>query len=246
MALPANSVHIALGLSDIAHGRVNSIDTEQALSAPGVHAVLSAADIPGKNDCSPVMGDDPVFAEDEVMYHGQTLFAVVADSRAPARDAAELVSVDITPLPAVLTIDEAIEADSFLEQPLCLSTGDPLAAYKAAPYQIDGELIVGGQEHFYLEGQAAIAQIDETGGLQLYVSSQHPSEIQHKVAGMLGLSYHDVQVEVRRMGGGFGGKESQSNLTACIAALAARKTGARPGWSMTGMMICGSPANVMM
>ena len=225
MALPANSVHIALGLSDIAHGRVNSIDTEQALSAPGVHAVLSAADIPGKNDCSPVMGDDPIFAEDEVMYHGQTLFAVVADSRGQARDAAELVSVDITPLPAVLTIDEAIEADSFLEQPLCLSTGDPLAAYKAAPYQIDGELIVGGQEHFYLEGQAAIAQVDETGGLQLYVSSQHPSEIQHKVAGMLGLSYHDVQVEVRRMGGGFGGKESQSNLTACIAALAARKTG---------------------
>ena len=225
MALPANSVHIALGLSDIAHGRVNSIDPAQALAAPGVHAVLSAADIPAKNDCSPVMGDDPVFAEDDVMYHGQALFAVVADTRAQARDAAELVKADITPLPAVLTIDEAIEKDSFLEQPLSLTAGDPLAAYKASPCQIEGELVVGGQEHFYLEGQAAIAVTDEAGGIKLYVSSQHPSEIQHKVAGMMGLSYHDVQVEVRRMGGGFGGKESQSNLTACIAALAAHKTG---------------------
>ena len=225
MALPANSVHIALGLSPVAHGRVNRIDAETALRAPGVHAVLSAADIPGKNDCSPVMGDDPIFAEDEVMYHGQALFAVVADTRAQARDAAELVSVDITPLPAVLSIDEAIEQDSFLEQPLSLTAGDPLAAYQAASVQIEDELIVGGQEHFYLEGQAAIAWAEETGGMKLFVSTQHPSEIQHKVAAMLGLSYHDVQVEVRRMGGGFGGKESQSNLTACIAALAARKTG---------------------
>ena len=225
IALPANSVHIALGLSHVAHGRINSIDIDAALSAPGVHAVLRASDIPGQNDCSPVMGDDPIFAEDKVMYHGQTLFAVVADTRAQARDAVELVRVDITPLPAVLDIDEAIAQASFLEQPLNLTSGDPLTAYDAAPCQIEGELSVGGQEHFYLEGQAAIASADETGGMQLFVSTQHPSEIQHKVAGMLGLSYGDVQVEVRRMGGGFGGKESQSNLTACIAALAAHKTG---------------------
>ena len=225
MALPANSVHIVLGLSPVAHGRLNKIDAEDALRAPGVHAVLSAADIPGKNDCSPVMGDDPIFAETDVMYHGQTLFAVVAESRAQARDAAELVVVDITPLPAVLTIDEAIEQDSLLEQPLSLTTGDPVAVFDASPIQIEDELVVGGQEHFYLEGQAAIAWADEAGGMRLFVSTQHPSEIQHKVAAMLGLSYHDVHVEVRRMGGGFGGKESQSNLTACIAALAARKTG---------------------
>jgi len=225
IALPANSVHIALGLSPVAHGRLNSIGVDAALSAPGVRAVLRAQDIPGRNDCSPVMGDDPIFAEDEVMYHGQTLFAVVADTRAQARDAAELVTLDITPLPVILDIDEALEKDSVLEQPLTLSSGDPLTAYEAAPCQLQGELVVGGQEHFYLEGQAAIACSDEAGGMQLFVSTQHPSEIQHKVAGMLGLSYGDVQVEVRRMGGGFGGKESQSNLTACIAALAAHKTG---------------------
>ena len=225
IALPEGSVHITLGLSPVAHGRLKLIDVEQALLMPGVHTVLTAADIPGKNDCSPVMGDDPIFAEDEVMYHGQTLFAVVADTRAQARDAAERVKVDITPLPAVLTIDEAIETDSFFEQPLSLTTGEPLTALAAAAYQIEDELVVGGQEHFYLEGQAAIARTEEGGAIQLFVSTQHPSEIQHKVAGMLGLSYGDVQVEVRRMGGGFGGKESQSNLTACIAALAAWKTG---------------------
>ncbi|MBL6626434.1 MAG: molybdopterin-dependent oxidoreductase, partial [Alphaproteobacteria bacterium] len=225
MALPAGNVHIALGLSPVAHGVLNSIDATKALQAPGVRAVLTAADIPGQNDCSPVMGDDPIFAEKDIMYHGQSIFAVVADTRAEARDAVMLVSVDITPLPAVVTIDQAIEQDSFLEQPLCLSTGDPQAVYDAAPHKIDGELVVGGQEHFYLEGQAAIAMTNETGGIQLFVSSQHPSEIQHKVAGMLGLAYGDVQVDVRRMGGGFGGKESQSNLVACIAALAAYKTG---------------------
>lgn len=225
MALPETSVHIALGLSPVAHGRINSLDSEKALAAPGVHAVLSAADIPGQNDCSPVMGDDPIFAEDTVMYHGQTLFAVVADTRAQARDAAELVTVDIIPLPAVLDIDEAVKAGSFLEQPLTLETGDPQGAYDASSHHLEGELVVGGQEHFYLEGQAAIAMADEAGGMQLFVSTQHPSEIQHKVAGMLGLSFGDVQVDVRRMGGGFGGKESQSNLTACIAALAAWKTG---------------------
>ena len=225
IALPANSVHIALGLSPVAHGRLNSIGVDTALSAPGVRAVLRAQDIPGCNDCSPAMGDDPIFAEDEVMYHGQALFAVVADTRVQARDAAELVTLDITPLPVILDIDEALEKGSVLEQPLILSSGNPLAAYEAAPCQLQGELVVGGQEHFYLEGQAAIACSDEAGCMQLFVSTQHPSEIQHKVAGMLGLSYGDVQVEVRRMGGGFGGKESQSNLTACIAALATHKTG---------------------
>ncbi len=225
MALPENSVHIALGLSDVAHGQLISIDTEAALRMPGVRAVLTAADIPGKNDCSPVKGDDPIFAKDEIMYHGQTLFAVVADTRAQARDAVEQVKTKITPLAPILSIDAAIEQESFLEKPLTLSSGQVENAYGAAPYQLAGELYAGGQEHFYLEGQAAIAQADENGGIQLFVSTQHPSEIQHKVAGMLGLTYGDIQVDVRRMGGGFGGKESQSNLTACIAALAAHKTG---------------------
>ena len=225
MPLPSNSVHIALGLSQVSHGKLNSIVVEEALLAPGVMAVLSAADIPGQNDCSPVMGDDPIFAEDKVMYNGQAVFAVVADSRAAARNAVELVKLDITPLPAVITIEQAIKKQSFLENPLCLTTGEPEAEYDSSLIQIDGELVVGGQEHFYLEGQAAIAQPIENGGIKLSVSSQHPSEIQHKVAAMLGISYVDVEVEVRRMGGGFGGKESQSNLAACIAALVAHKTG---------------------
>jgi len=225
MPLPSNSVHIAIGLSHVSHGKLNSIFVDEALLAPGVVAVLSAADIPGQNDCSPVMGDDPIFAENKVMYNGQAVFAVVADSRVAARSAVELVKVDITPLPAVITIEQAIKQRSFLENPMCLTAGKPEAEFDSSLIQIDGELVVGGQEHFYLEGQAAIAQPLENGGIKLSVSSQHPSEIQHKVAEMLGISYVDVEVEVRRMGGGFGGKESQSNLAACIAALAAQKTG---------------------
>ena len=224
MPLPENSVHIALGLSAVAHGQLISIDAEAAFHMPGVRAVLTAADIPGTNDCSPVMGDDPIFVKDKIMYHGQTLFAVVADTRAQARDAAEKVQAEITPLAPILSIDAAVEQESFLEKPMSLSSGEAENAYATAPCQLQGELYAGGQEHFYLEGQAAIAQADENGGIQLFVSTQHPSEIQHKVAGMLGLTYGDVQVDVRRMGGGFGGKESQSNLTACIAALAAHKT----------------------
>ena len=123
------------------------------------------------------------------MYHGQTLFAVVADTRAQARDAVEQVKTKITPLAPILSIDAAIEQESFLEKPLTLSSGQVENAYGAAPYQLAGELYAGGQEHFYLEGQAAIAQADENGGIQLFVSTQHPSEIQHKVAGMLGLTY---------------------------------------------------------
>ena len=148
MALPENSVHIALGLSDVAHGRLISIDTETALRMPGVRAVLTAADIPEKNDCSPVKGDDPIFAKDEIMYHGQTLFAVVADTRAQARDAVEQVKTKITPLAPILSIDAAIEQESFLEQPLTLSSGQAENAYAAAPCQLAGELYAGGQEHF--------------------------------------------------------------------------------------------------
>ena len=151
----------------------------------------------------------------------------------------------ITPLAPILSIDAAIEQESFFEQPLTLSSGQAENAYAAAPCQLAGELYAGGQEHFYLEGQAAIAQADENGGIELFVSTQHPSEIQHKVAGMLGLTYGDIQVDVRRMGGGFGGKESQSNLTACIAALAAYKQVAQPALSMTEMMTCGSQVSAM-
>ena len=176
MPLPSNSVHIALGLSHVSHGKLNSIVVDEALLAPGVMAVLSAADIPGQNDCSPVMGDDPIFAENKVMYNGQAVFAVVADSRVAARNAVELVKVDITPLPAVITIEQAIKRRSFLENPMCLTVGEPQAEYDSSLIKIDGELVVGGQEHFYLEGQAAIAQPSKMAALNCLYPHNIPAK----------------------------------------------------------------------
>jgi xanthine dehydrogenase large subunit len=217
------TLHAALGLSERAHARVKSIDLSAVRASPGVVAVLTAKNIPGRNDCGPILHDDPILADGVVQYVGQPIFAVVAETMIAARRAARLAKVDYDELPAVLSPREANAQQSFVLPPIHRVRGDPVAALAAAPRRLKGELKVGGQEQFYLEGQISYAVPKENFGMHVWCSTQHPTEMQHMVAHALNLQSNQVVVEVRRMGGGFGGKESQSALFACVAAIAARQ-----------------------
>ncbi len=221
------TLHLALGLSPVAHGKLLGVDVARLMAEPGVLAVLTAADIPGSNDCGPIVHDDPILAQDTVRYLGQPVFAVVSASRDLARRAAARAKavLSIEPLPALLTIAQAHAAGEYAVPPMHLQRGDARAAIARAPHRLTDVLKVGGQEQFYLEGQISYAIPREDDAMQVHCSTQHPSEMQHLIAHALGVHAHRVQVECRRMGGGFGGKESQSGLFACIAAVAARKLG---------------------
>jgi xanthine dehydrogenase large subunit len=191
---------------------------------PGVHAVLTAADVPGSSQIGPVRHDEPLFPT-EVCYHGQPVCWVIADSETRARAAAERVVVGYEPLPALLTIEQALAAGSFLTDAQTIATGDPDGELEACQHRLAGELHVGGQEHFYLEMQCAFAQRDGAGGFFVQSSTQHPTETQQTVAHVLGVPAHRVVCESLRMGGAFGGKESQANQFAAIAALGCLVTG---------------------
>ena len=222
---PAAALSVHVAMSERAHARIRGMDLSAVESAPGVVCVVSAADIPGTNDISPSMGDDPLFADGLVEYAGQALFAVAAENLEAARAAASLARIDYQDLPAIVTIDQAMDAESFLEAPYVMARGDAAQAIEGALHKLNGRVYVGGQEHFYLEGQVALAVPGEDGDVTVHCSSQHPSEIQHTVAKILNLANHAVTVEVRRMGGAFGGKESNGNLPAAAAAIVASKTG---------------------
>jgi xanthine dehydrogenase large subunit len=217
------TLHAAPILSPHAHGHLRGMDTRAALAHPGVHAVLSAQDIPGDKMLAAFAHDEPIFAIDTVQHIGQVLGLVVADTVSAAREAARKAKLDIDPLPSLLTIDQAMAAQSFVLPPVTVQRGDFEAALQRAPHRIQGAFSVGGQEHFYLEGQVAYALPQEQGQWCVYSSTQHPGEVQHWVAHALGLQQHDVRVECRRMGGGFGGKETQAGHVAVWAALAAHK-----------------------
>ncbi|MCL7464859.1 xanthine dehydrogenase molybdopterin binding subunit [Phaeovulum sp. NW3] len=222
---PADTLHLAFGLSPVAHGRIAALDLDPVRQSPGVVAVIRAEDLPFANDVSASAGDEPLLAQGLVHYLGQPVFLVVAESHRAARVAARAARIDIAPLPPILTIDQALAANSRFETgPVIWTRGDAAAAIARAAHVVTGQIEIGGQEHFYLEGQAALA-LPGDEGVVIHCSSQHPSEIQHKVADALGLALHDVRVEMRRMGGGFGGKESQGNALAVACALAARATG---------------------
>ncbi|MEO0829629.1 MAG: xanthine dehydrogenase molybdopterin binding subunit [Pseudomonadota bacterium] len=223
---PQGTLHLAFGLSEIARGQITSLDLAPVRAMKGVVAVIEAADLPFDNDVSPAAHDEPLLAEGEVFYAGQPLFLVIAESHLIARRAARVARVEISPLPAILTIDDAMEANSrFEEGPRIWARGDLEAGLANADRIIEGTIEIGGQEHFYLEGQAALALPQEGADMVVHSSSQHPTEIQHKVAEALGIPMHGVRVEVRRMGGAFGGKESQGNALAVACAIAARATG---------------------
>ena len=226
LPLPANALHLAFGLSEIAHGRIVSVDLSAVRAAPGVVAVLTAEDLPHENDVSPSPSPEPMLAEGTVHYVGQPIFLVAAETHLQARKAVRLAKIEYEALPAILTIDEAMAARSHFEDgPRVYSKGDAAAALGAAKNVIEGSIEIGGQEHFYLEGQAAVALPQEGGDMIVQSSSQHPTEIQHKVAHALDVPMNAVRVEVRRMGGGFGGKESQGNALAVSCAVIAALTG---------------------
>ena len=224
--VPANCLHLAFGLSTIAKGRLSGLDLEAVRTAPGVVAVLSGADFETIPDCSPSAHDEPLLSDGTIHYAGQPLFMVVADTHLNARKAAALGRATYAEEPPILSIDEAMAAGSIFEDgPRIYTKGDVEAALAASPHVIEGRIEIGGQEHFYLEGQSALALPQEGGDMVVHSSSQHPTEIQHKVADALGVPMNAVRVEVRRMGGGFGGKESQGNHLAIACAIAAARTG---------------------
>ena len=219
------TLHLAFGLATDGHARLAGLDLSAVRAAPGVIAVFTAADIPGENNVGPVFHDDRLFAEDEILYPGQPLFVVAATGTRAARVAARLAKAETEPLPALVTIAEALDAGSELEPPQRMARGDAQAALERAAHRLSGTLEMGGQEHFYLEGQAALATPGEGGQIHVASSTQHPSEVQHLIATLLGLRSADVTVEVRRMGGAFGGKETQAAAYAAACALVSAKTG---------------------
>ena len=220
--IPTRTLHLAFGLSSIAKGRIKSIDLSSVKEAPGVVDIILSKDLPFKNDVSPNANDEPLLADVNINFVGQPIFIVAANSHLEARYASTLATIEYFEEEPVLSIEEAINLNSrFEDGPRVYETGDFLSAFKTSSMTLEGKLELGGQEHFYLEGQAAIASPQDDGEMVIYSSTQHPTEIQHKVAETLGLDMNLVKVEVRRMGGGFGGKESQGNALACACAIAA-------------------------
>ena len=222
---PVGCLHVAPGLSPKAAGRITKLDLEKVRAAPGVVAVLAAADTRGRNDIAPVFGDDPLFADENVIFHGQVIFAVVAETREQARRAARRAHLEISEDTPILTVEDAQAVQSRVLPDYDFVRGEPGKALGAGVNALGGRFSIGGQEHFYLEGQAALAIPGEAGGMHVYSSTQDPTEVQHIVARVLNCPDAFVSVETRRMGGGFGGKETQAAQVAVLSALAAKITG---------------------
>jgi xanthine dehydrogenase large subunit len=219
MREPEGTLHVVPGFAkDAACGKILSCDLSAVRAAPGVIAVLTAKDIPGKNDCSPAMGDDPILADGHIEFHGQVIFAVVAETRAAALRARLFAKIEIAQETPIVSVRDS---KTDLLAPYVFTKYSP----NKSTHRVTGHLTIGGQEHFYLEGQVALAVPQEQGGMLVHSSTQHPTEVQHCVAAMLGVSDARVTCECRRMGGAFGGKESQAAQWAALAALAAHITG---------------------
>jgi xanthine dehydrogenase large subunit len=207
-----------------AHAKILSFNLAEAKRVPGVHAVLSYKDIPGHNQMGPVVKDELCLAEKEVICVGQAMFLIAAETEEQAIEAEKLIKVEYAPLDSILTLEKAIEKNSLLGPPAKMERGNVETAMKSAPHVIRGELRTGAQEHWYLESQVCLCVPGEGREMFVYSSSQHPSETQALIAELLGVGKHEVVVEVRRMGGAFGGKETQANHTACWAALLSHAT----------------------
>ncbi len=217
------TLHAALGMSTQAHAHIIKMDLSAVLQADGVVAVLTAKDIPHANEWGAIIADEPILADKTVEFFGQPLFMVLAESHDQARRAARLAKIDYEALPAIFSLDEAHQAKNYVVKPLALACGEAESQLNQAPLRRQSRIHLGGQEQFYLEGQISYAMPQENHTMDIQCSTQHPSEMQHLVAHMLGWDLHRIRVICRRMGGGFGGKESQSGQFACCAALGAWK-----------------------
>ncbi|MHA7880388.1 MAG: xanthine dehydrogenase molybdopterin binding subunit [Saccharospirillum sp.] len=222
---PQGLLHAAVGLAQCGPGTIAQLDVSAVRSAPGVVEVITVEDAPGKTDIGPVFPGDRLLADGAVLYAGQPLFAVAATGYEQARQATALAQCEVNARPPVLSIDQARAQNTTVGDPVTFTLGDAGAAHEGAAHRVAGELRINGQEHFYLEGQVSLAIPEEDGAMLIYTSSQHPSEVQTLVAEVLGVAFHKVTVDVRRMGGGFGGKETQAAQWACLAAILARRSG---------------------
>jgi xanthine dehydrogenase large subunit len=227
MREPEGLVHVYPGFAkEGALGAITALDLDAVRAVPGVIAVLTHKDVPGINDCAPVFGGDPILADGRIMFHGQVVFAVVAETREAARRAARLAKVEIAAEAPAITVEDALAMGTRdVGEPYAFHRRDAAKAIAGAAHRLEQSFHIGGQEHFYLEGQVSMAEPEEHGAVTVHCSTQHPSEVQHLVAHMLHVPAAMVTIECRRMGGAFGGKESQAAQWACLAALAARLTG---------------------
>lgn len=219
--VPANLAHAAVGTSNVASGTIEHIDISKVLASEGVIDVVMAEDVPGHIDIGPVFEGDPVLAHKEIKFHGQPVFAVLAHTVEQARIAATLASITVTPSTPILTIKAALQQSSFVRPSHSMVRGDVSSALSTAEHIATGSLSIGGQEHLYLEGQVSMAIPEEEDRMLIFTSSQHPSEVQKLVAEVLDVKLNKIVVDMRRMGGGFGGKETQAAQWSCIAALLA-------------------------
>ena len=222
---PRDLLHIAVGMSAKAHARVRNIDLSDVIAAAGVIDTCVASDIPGENNCGPIIHDEQIMAAEAAEYVGHALFAVAAETVDQARKATRLANVDYEERAAILDIMDAVAKQSFVLPSETIRRGDPEKAIADAPHKLKRHIDLGGQDQFYLEGHIAMAVPQEDGGLLVYSSTQHPDEVQHLVARATDRPVKDVVCICRRMGGAFGGKESQAATIACIAAIMASKTG---------------------
>ena len=223
MLKPQSTLHLAVGKSAHAHARVLNMDLSAVRAADGVVDVITFQDLPAKTDIGPVFDGDPLMVDKVTEYVGQTLFAVVATSHRAAKKAVLNAVVEYEPLAAILTIDEALEQEQFVRPSHFMQRGDTVAALDTAATRVAGHIHMLGQEHFYLEGQVSYVVPCDDGGLEVYTSSQHPSEVQQLVAEVVDLPFHAVTTIVRRMGGGFGGKETQAAAWACLCGIVAKR-----------------------
>lgn len=220
---PANLHHAAVGLSQVTKGRINHIDLSAVKASEGVIDVITVDDVPGHIDIGPVFKGDPIFANKEILFHGQAIFAVLATTLKFARQAALKAIIRVDETSPCLSVDEAKKQNNFVRPPHFLCRGDFDTSFEQSHHKICGELNIGGQEHMYLEGQVSMAIPEEEDRLLVYTSSQHPSEVQKLIAEVVDTKLHKVVVDMRRMGGGFGGKETQAAQWACIASLLASR-----------------------
>ena len=221
----AGTLHMAIGMSPVAHGKIRKLSLDVIRAMPGVVDVYSAEAVPGLNDVGAIVKDDPVLTNDLVQYLGQPVYAVVAETREAARRAAAMAKqvIEVDPLPAVLNAREAHKLEQYVASPMHMTRGDAQKAIAAAPNKLKGSFATGGQEQFYLEGQIAYVMPQDDGGLTIHCSSQSISEVQLSVSHVMDMPAHKIRVECRRLGGGFGGKETEPNLIASITAIAAQR-----------------------
>jgi xanthine dehydrogenase large subunit len=222
--LPEHLLHAWVITSTRAHAKLIDINLDKVRAAAGIICALTASDIPGQNDAGPILTGEPLLAQSTVTYAGEPIAVIAATSLAAARAAADLAQITYEDLPATLTIEAALGSESYVVPPMLMQRGTPDDAMAAAPHRLHGTCQAGGQDHFYLETQIAQAEPREGADIHVFSSTQHPTEVQHIVARVLGLPLAAVTVEVRRMGGGFGGKESHASLIAAMAALCAHHT----------------------